>query len=231
MLDGIEAATGRRDLLAGADAAVALGLVGALGAAVTGTTDFHKSTSRARRIGVVHGLANLGATGLYAASWLLRRSGRRGSARGLAWMGCAATAASAYLGGILVYNEKVGVDHTDRAELPDDFVTVLPLEDLPNERPVRVMASGKKVMLVRHEGRIYALAETCAHLGGPLAEGKLEGGSIRCPWHGSRYSLADGRVIEGPSAYPQPCFEVRVRGGQIEVRAARSSLEPAPKEA
>jgi nitrite reductase/ring-hydroxylating ferredoxin subunit len=45
-------------------------------------------------------------------------------------------------------------------------------------------------------------------------------GSVRCPWHDSRYALEDGRVLDGPSAFPQPCFDVRIRDGQIEVRVA-----------
>jgi nitrite reductase/ring-hydroxylating ferredoxin subunit len=74
--------------------------------------------------------------------------------------------------------------------------------------------------LARRHGKIHALAGTCAHLGGPLADGKLIDGSVRCPWHDSRYALEDGRVLDGPSAFPQPCFDVRIRDGQIEVRVA-----------
>jgi nitrite reductase/ring-hydroxylating ferredoxin subunit len=66
-----------------------------------------------------------------------------------------------------------------------------------------------------------ALAETCSHLGGPLAEGQLEGNSVRCPWHGSRFALKDGSVLDGPATHPQPCFETRIRNGQIEIRASR----------
>jgi nitrite reductase/ring-hydroxylating ferredoxin subunit len=73
-------------------------------------------------------------------------------------------------------------------------------------------------LLVRRNNRIYAIAETCAHLGGPLSEGKLEGATVRCPWHGSRFSLEDGQVLEGPSVHAQPVLEIRLRDGQIEVR-------------
>jgi nitrite reductase/ring-hydroxylating ferredoxin subunit len=55
------------------------------------------------------------------------------------------------------------------------------------------------------------MAETCAHVGAPLAEVALIDGSARCPWHGSRYALEDGRVLDGPSAFPSPCFETRLR--------------------
>ena len=71
---------------------------------------------------------------------------------------------------------------------------------------------------VRRGDRVYALAETCAHLGGPLSEGKLEGDTVVCPWHASRFTLETGEVVDGPSAFPQPCLKTRIRNGQIEVK-------------
>jgi nitrite reductase/ring-hydroxylating ferredoxin subunit len=63
------------------------------------------------------------------------------------------------------------------------------------------------------------MSDSCAHEGCSLAEkGVLVGDSIRCTCHGSRYRLEDGLVLEGPSAHPQPVYDVRIRGGQIEVR-------------
>ena len=97
-------------------------------------------------------------------------------------------------------------------------IPVLAEAALPENELKRVNADGMPVLLVRKGQRIYAIAETCAHLGAPLSEGKLEGTSVRCPWHGSRYSLEDGRVLEAPSVHAQPVLEVRIRDGQIEVR-------------
>jgi nitrite reductase/ring-hydroxylating ferredoxin subunit len=104
---------------------------------------------------------------------------------------------------------------------------VLAVADLNENEPRRVEAGGVPVVLVRQGTRIFALADTCSHLGGPLSEGTLEDCSIRCPWHGSRFALDDGRVLDGPATNPQPHFDVRVRGGQIEVRVAQ---RPAPGE-
>jgi nitrite reductase/ring-hydroxylating ferredoxin subunit len=67
-------------------------------------------------------------------------------------------------------------------------------------------------------GTISALAERCSHLGGPLSEGELEEDSIVCPWHKSKFQLSDGQPVQGPSAFQQPCLDLRVRDGQIEVR-------------
>jgi len=74
-------------------------------------------------------------------------------------------------------------------------------------------------VLVKRGDTIHALRETCTHLGGPLSEGKIEGDGIRCPWHGSRFCLSDGKVLDGPAVFPERVFDVRVREGRIEVRA------------
>src|SRR5215831_12842292 len=102
---------------------------------------------------------------------------------------------------------------------PWEFVPVMAEGELPENELRRVEVGRVPVLLVRRQGRIFALAETCSHLSGPLAEGRLEGDSVVCPWHGSRFALGDGRVLNGPATHPQPCFAARVRDGRIEVRA------------
>ena len=220
VLDCLEL-SGQRKYAPGADAAIAIGLVGALGAAVTGLTDWTGLTKKKRRIGMLHAFLNIGATALYATSYLLRRrQDSRGPAIGLALVGYGIVSASAYLGGHLVYAEQVGVDHTATSdEYPKEFVAVLPDAELAENTMRRVQAGSIPVLLARKDGEIFAIAHTCSHLGGPLSEGVLlPDGSVRCPWHGSVFSLADGRVLAGPATEPQPKFDVRVTNGQIEVR-------------
>jgi len=98
---------------------------------------------------------------------------------------------------------------------------VLPDAELPENKLTRVEANGVKILLVRQNGEIRALGELCSHLGGPLADGKLEDGCVICPWHYSKFVLSSGEVVNGPATFPQPCFETRVRDGQIEVRAPK----------
>ncbi|HSF57140.1 MAG TPA: Rieske 2Fe-2S domain-containing protein [Candidatus Binatia bacterium] len=219
VLDVLEEKTGSRALGRGADTAIAVGLVGAAAAAITGLTDWSKiGGGRPRRIGLAHGVVNVTATACYVASLCLRRSRSRGVGRRFAWLGLIVSSVAAYLGGHLVYKEKIGVDHTADHSPPEDFVAVLAEAELRENELRRVDAGGMPVLLVRRANRIYAIAESCAHLGGPLSEGKLEDATVRCPWHGSRFSLDDGRILEGPAVHAQPVLEVRVRDGQIEVR-------------
>ena len=223
-LDALESITVNRELRSGADAAVGIGVLGAIGSAVTGLTDFAETDDRAKKTAAVHGALNLVATGLYASSWFMRRGrGRRNAAVGLSMLGFLIAGSASWLGGHLVFGEQVGVDHTAGAERgkPDRFTRVMKDDDLGERKLTRVEADGVGVLLVRIDGKIHALRETCSHLGGPLAEGKLEGNAVVCPWHGSTFALEDGEVERGPSCYRQPRFEVRVRQGDIEVRAEK----------
>lgn len=218
VFDVLEAA-GRTRLGRGADRVITVGLVGAAGSAVTGLADWSRiGGGETRRIGLAHGLLNSTATACYIASLCFRRNHARRAGRLFAFAGLLISAVAGYLGGHLVYKERLGVDHSADYPSPEDFVPVLAETELPENELKRVTANGMPVLLARRDGHIYAIAETCAHLGGPLAEGKLEDTSVRCSWHGSRFSLEDGRVLEGPSVHAQPVLEVRIHNGQIEVR-------------
>ncbi len=204
---------------AAADVSVALGLVAAVGTAVTGIIDWSDTYGRAQRIGVAHAALNITSTVLYATS-LIARQRHRGFGKLLAFAGYGVLNAGAFLGGELVFSEQIGINHA-AAELSDEFVPVLEAAKLPNDSPTRVDAKGVPVLLVRRHDNIHALLETCSHLGGPLSEGTLQEGTVVCPWHGSRFCLESGAVIDGPATHPQPCFETRIANGQIEVRSPR----------
>jgi len=139
-------------------------------------------------------------------------------------LGYGVTTVAAYLGGQLVYGEQTGVDHTaTAAEYPKDFVAVLSENELVENKMRCVTAGEIPVLLVRKDGKIFALANTCSHLGGPLSEGELmDDCSVKCPWHGSDFSLENGSVVAGPATEPQPKFDVRVHNGQIEVKLAEN---------
>ncbi|MEN6496306.1 MAG: Rieske 2Fe-2S domain-containing protein [Thermoguttaceae bacterium] len=222
ILDLREMLTSDIRLRRGTDAAVGIGLLGATAAAVSGLNDWQHTDGQSRRLGALHGLLNVGAASIYLASWLMRRRGTRTGGQILGLLGWSTVLASAYLGGKLVYDHKIGVDHSPRGELPDDFVPIMPEEHLGEGELHRIDLNGVDLLVVRRGDQIYALAATCAHLGGPLAEGHLEGETVRCPWHGSTFRLDTGEVVAGPSAFCQPALETRVRDGRIEVRRRRT---------
>jgi thiamine pyrophosphate-dependent acetolactate synthase large subunit-like protein/nitrite reductase/ring-hydroxylating ferredoxin subunit len=70
--------------------------------------------------------------------------------------------------------------------------------DVPDEGRVRtVMVDGRGVALSRCGARLGALENRCPHQGGPLGEGSIEKGWLRCPWHGYDYDPMTGRPPEG----------------------------------
>jgi nitrite reductase/ring-hydroxylating ferredoxin subunit/uncharacterized membrane protein len=210
-------ANGDRGRRSAATFVIGVGLAGALGAAVTGLTDWSETDGRPRREGLIHGLLNVGATLLMATAFLRRRRDRDASSRACAWAGYAVALGSSYLGGDLVYGRRIGVTHavTDQ---PESFTPVAASADLTEGTMRRGRNEDTDVLLVRQRGRLCGLAHACSHLGGPLSEGTLEDGSVVCPWHGSRFALDDGAVMNGPATQNQPVFEVREEGGRIEVK-------------
>jgi nitrite reductase/ring-hydroxylating ferredoxin subunit/uncharacterized membrane protein len=220
VFDLVDLIVDRPEFALAADASIGIGLAGAAGAAITGITDWSDVDPPARRLGLVHGLVNVGGTALFAISLLLRSKEHRRSGRVASVLGYAVMSYAAHLGGKLVYEHRVGVDRTDGQVLPDKFVAVLPESQLADNKPTKAMVQGVPILLVRRAGRIFAMADTCSHFGGPLSDGKLVDNCIECPYHASRFDLEDGHVVNGPAVHPQPCLEVRTRDGQIEVRNA-----------
>lgn len=216
---------GSKKLRRGADASLAIGLVGAAGAAVTGTADWTGTSGQNRRIGLVHAALNIGATLLNVTSLVMRKNRKnRMMAIGLSFAAYGLTAASAYLGGHLVYGQQMGVDHTaGEGPYPLEFTDTIDENELEEGKMLCAKAGEVDVLIARQSGTIFCILNKCAHLGGPLSEGELlNDACVKCPWHGSVFSLQDGQVINGPAAQPQPLFETRIQSGKIQVRLAKS---------
>jgi nitrite reductase/ring-hydroxylating ferredoxin subunit/uncharacterized membrane protein len=216
--DVIDSVASSQKFAMAAEASTAIGILGAVGAAATGLTDWSDVDPPARTMGLLHGVLNIGTTALFTTSLLLRHNKNRAGGRIAAALGYALMTYSAHLGGKMVYKHRVGVDRTDGLMFPEDFTPVLSASDLADDQPTRAMHDGAPILLVRRGQRLFAMAEACSHFSGPLSQGKLVDGSIECPYHASRFALQDGRVINGPAVHPQPCLEVRIREGQVEVR-------------
>ncbi len=216
------ALAGHEEAAVAADASLAVGLLGAAGAIVTGYAEWSDTAGPPRALGFAHAVCNAAGTGAYAASLTLRARGRRRSAVALAFAGYAFVGFASYLGGELSFGMQIGVRHAgEPLEPPSEFVAVLDDAELGMGELKAVAANGLPVLLARTANGLRALGAACTHRGAPLDEGTLEGDCVRCPWHGSSFALDDGSVVEGPAAFPQPRYDVRVANGHIEVRAAQ----------
>jgi nitrite reductase/ring-hydroxylating ferredoxin subunit/uncharacterized membrane protein len=210
--------------------ALAVGILTMLAAALAGFADYADTDGRARERATLHSTLMILALVLYLISLVLRfgpGAALDGAPPTAAWLSVAAfliLAAGAYVGGDVAYYLGNMVNRHAFRGAGTKWIALEPAETdgdgrIPEGRPIKAKLGINQLVLVRQGDRILALHDTCAHAGGPLNEGKLVDGGIECPWHFSRYRLADGHVVGGPSVYDQPAYEVRAReGGGWEAR-------------
>jgi apoptosis-inducing factor 3 len=96
-----------------------------------------------------------------------------------------------------------------------DFTQGFEVADVPEGGMVLGSAHGEAVLLVRHQGKVFALGATCTHYGAPLADGLLLGGQLRCPWHHACFDVCTGEAEAAPALKALPSWQVEQKGTQI----------------
>jgi len=97
-----------------------------------------------------------------------------------------------------------------------DWFKVAEPDELPEGRVKTVVAGHTSVALTHYDGQYGALSNRCPHQGGPLGEGTIENGLLRCPWHGYDYCPLDGSS-PGEFGDTVPTFPVEDRDDGIYV--------------
>jgi len=197
---------------------VAAGLASASPTAAAGLLDWSQAHEQQQRVGLVHAAANTVGLAAYAVSLYARVTGRSG--RPSAYLGLAALSVGAFLGGHLGYRQALGANHAEQVphRVPQGWSTLCPLDDLADGRLEERLLGDEPLLVLRRGSEVTVLSDVCSHLAGPLHEGELVDGCVECPWHGSRFRLADGGVARGPATAPVPVFETRLRDGEVQVR-------------
>jgi nitrite reductase/ring-hydroxylating ferredoxin subunit/uncharacterized membrane protein len=227
LFDVIYLFRGTHGWVSAADLTIFVGLLAALGAAVTGYTDWNETVDRERRVGIAHGLLNTVVIVVYLVSLIIRvAGGSRGLAIVLALIGYALVLTAAFLGGELVFSIGTGVNHHAWQEVPTKFTKVLLEGQLTDGMLIKGLAGDTPILLYKKGDTVCAISETCSHAGGPLSEGELHGNLVQCPWHASRFDICTGQVKGGPATISQVRYETRVQNGQIEVRRSEDTLQP-----
>jgi nitrite reductase/ring-hydroxylating ferredoxin subunit/uncharacterized membrane protein len=209
---------GGRGARPAADALVGIGVAAALPTAATGLADWSDLDEPVRRAGIVHAAANVAATALYGLSFLARRRGQRARGVALGLAGAAAATAGGFLGGHLVYRRAAAVNRASDAPAPADWTEIQTDGALSADQPTLAHLDGEPLAAAQGDDGPVALFDRCSHLGGPLHEGALIDGCVRCPWHGSTFRMEDGTVVRGPATATQPAYELRVDGDHTEAR-------------
>ena len=102
---------------------------------------------------------------------------------------------------------------------------------LPEGRVTTVQAGHRSIALTRMHGSYGALDNRCPHQGGPLGEGSIEKGLLRCPWHGYDYDPSTGKPPPQGSPTRRSRFPVEVRDDGVYVALParrRATRAPSP---
>ncbi len=218
MCDLVAAQCGSEETERMADALVAIGAVAAVPTALAGVADYSAIDQSAMAMASIHGLLNSAGLVLNLLSIRDRAAGNRSRGVLLSTVAFGAVNLSGWIGGEMVFNRKISVNHREEASGPAQWQAALSSADLPERTPKRVAVDGTPVLLYRDGIGVYAIGAVCSHAGGPLDEGKVENNCVECPWHNSVFDLRDGSVVHGPATYPEPAYDARMRDGQVEIR-------------
>ena len=89
------------------------------------------------------------------------------------------------------------------------------VSELEEDKPYSAEVDGELVAIVPHEGELFAIRDECSHGRVMLSLGEVEGGTIECFAHGSRFSLLTGEALDLPATQPVPVFPVKREGDEV----------------
>jgi len=106
------------------------------------------------------------------------------------------------------------------AEGAPEFSRACALSDLDATNPLAVDVAGVSVALVKTGGEVFAIYDECSHAEVPLSEGEIDGCTLECWLHGSRFDLRTGEPTGPPATVPVPVYPVRIDGDDVLVSVA-----------
>ncbi len=98
-----------------------------------------------------------------------------------------------------------------------EFQTVAKASEIAPGEMKLIDLGGQEVVVANVDGDFFAFGNKCTHVGGPLAEGDLDGDTVICPWHATVFNVKSGKPLGGPGEDPVPTYEVRLMGDDIQV--------------
>jgi nitrite reductase/ring-hydroxylating ferredoxin subunit len=108
--------------------------------------------------------------------------------------------------------------HVRAFEIGEDGVEAVGRSRIPLLRSIGVGRSkGARIALANVAGTVFAIDDTCTHRGCSLGDGKLDGSTVQCACHGSRFDVTTGAVVRGPAEEPVRSYPVQVTNGEVQV--------------
>jgi nitrite reductase/ring-hydroxylating ferredoxin subunit/uncharacterized membrane protein len=226
-------------LTQGAIYAIAGGIGFALLAAIPGLLDWSeiRIDHPGKKWANIHMVINLFVVGLFSINLFLRLSVFEAETAVhaipliLSIVGVGLLFFSGYLGGMLVYDQGIGVGRyrrytplprkTIRVEARRDkegYIRVIDKNAIKEGRTLRVEVKGEVIAIALQNDKLYAFNEFCTHRYGPLSEGAFYNGSVECPWHLSCFDMSTGEVVEGPAKIAIKTYDLKVKEGDIFIK-------------
>jgi 3-phenylpropionate/trans-cinnamate dioxygenase ferredoxin subunit len=108
-----------------------------------------------------------------------------------------------------------------------EFVKVCSVDDVAVGETISANIDGVDVAVVHAEdGAFYAIYDECSHASVPLSEGEVDGCTLECWLHGSRFDLRTGQPTGLPATVPVPVYPVELRDGFVFVSLSPMSDAP-----
>jgi 3-phenylpropionate/trans-cinnamate dioxygenase ferredoxin subunit len=104
-----------------------------------------------------------------------------------------------------------------RQDTERKFVRACALSEVPEDGVLGVEVEGTPVAVVRTGGEVYALRDVCSHAEVPLSEGEVDGCTLECWLHGSRFDVRTGEPTGPPATAPVPIYPVKIEGDDVYV--------------
>ena len=97
------------------------------------------------------------------------------------------------------------------------FERACAISDVPTDEALGVTIGAYDVAVAGHDGEYFAVQDLCSHAEVPLSDGDIDGCTLECYMHGSRFDLRTGEPRELPATEPVPVYPVRIDGTDIYV--------------
>src|ERR1700738_754743 len=107
-----------------------------------------------------------------------------------------------------------------------DFTQGVPFSSVGDGKSLLGHVGEEAVLLVRAGAEVFAIGAECTHYHGPLAEGLVDDGEVRCPWHHACFDIRTGEALHAPALSPVACWRVERPGDTVIVR---EKVEPKPR--
>jgi 3-phenylpropionate/trans-cinnamate dioxygenase ferredoxin subunit len=104
------------------------------------------------------------------------------------------------------------------------MIRVCSTEDVPKGTAIGAVVDGLQLAIVHGEDdNFYAVYDECSHAQIALSEGEVDGCTLECWLHGSRFDLRTGQPTGLPATQPVPVYPVEIRDGDVYVSLTPSN--------